>query len=84
MHLDSRLLILHGINSRNSLHIEYLKLLYTIRCGDTGHIARECPDEAGDEERSCYNCHETGHISRDCPEEKRQPRGERRSQECYK
>ena len=54
------------------------------RCGESGHLARDClDDEPREDKRSCYNCGEVGHLSRDCPDERR---SERRSQskECYK
>ena len=43
-------------------------------CGETGHMARDCPSSAssggggGRSDRSCYNCGQSGHLSRDCPE----------------
>ena len=50
-------------------------------CGQTGHMARDCPSGGGGGgrfgggggggggggDRSCYNCGEAGHIARDCP-----------------
>ncbi|KAG0576418.1 hypothetical protein KC19_5G078000 [Ceratodon purpureus] len=46
-------------------------------CGEGGHIARDCPNEAtgnarqgggggGGGNRNCYNCGEAGHLARDC------------------
>ncbi|KAG0576587.1 hypothetical protein KC19_5G091800 [Ceratodon purpureus] len=48
-------------------------------CGEGGHIARDCPNEAtgnarqvggggggGGGNRNCYNCGEPGHLARDC------------------
>ena len=46
-------------------------------CGEGGHIARDCPNEAsgnarqgggggGGGNRTCYNCGEPGHLARDC------------------
>ena len=53
------------------------------RCGETGHISRDCP-EAGSKGRGgggggggggaargpmkCYECGEEGHMARDCPD----------------
>eukprot|EP01018_Ginkgo_biloba_P034651 Gb_18506 [translate_table: standard] len=44
-------------------------------CGDTNHLARDCPQERmmGSGGRgmggggACYNCGESGHFARDCP-----------------
>lgn len=39
------------------------------KCGEEGHMARECPTGGGGGgSRSCYKCGKEGHISRDCPE----------------
>jgi cold shock CspA family protein len=43
-------------------------------CGEGGHIARDCQNEAsanarpaaGGGNRTCYNCGEAGHLARDC------------------
>jgi cold shock CspA family protein len=48
-------------------------------CGEGGHIARDCPNEASGNarpgggggggaggNRNCYNCGEPGHLARDC------------------
>ncbi|TKY75482.1 Cold shock domain-containing protein 4 [Spatholobus suberectus] len=48
------------------------------KCGETGHIARDCSQGGGGGGRyggggggggggSCYNCGESGHFARDCP-----------------
>ncbi|KAI8393265.1 uncharacterized protein BYT42DRAFT_410 [Radiomyces spectabilis] len=43
-------------------------------CGESGHIARECPTPKGRGERAmrfeenrCFECGQTGHLARDCP-----------------
>ncbi|KAK9829169.1 hypothetical protein WJX72_004284 [[Myrmecia] bisecta] len=36
------------------------------RCGQTGHMAKDCPNAGQD---TCYRCGRPGHISRDCPNE---------------
>ncbi|KAG0170757.1 serine arginine-rich splicing factor [Apophysomyces sp. BC1034] len=43
-------------------------------CGESGHIARECPTPKGRGERAmrfeenrCFECGEAGHLARDCP-----------------
>lgn len=59
-------------------------------CGKSGHIARDCPDSASDDDRKCYSCGETGHISRDCKARDSRGRGggggggNMRDVECYK
>lgn len=35
-------------------------------CGNSGHIARECPDPQ--REVTCFKCKKGGHISRNCPD----------------
>ena len=40
-------------------------------CGESGHLARECPTNSGNSGSSggaCYNCGKTGHLARNCPE----------------
>ncbi|RDX58503.1 Cold shock domain-containing protein 4, partial [Mucuna pruriens] len=41
------------------------------KCGETGHIARDCSQGGGGGGRygggCCYNCGESGHFARDCP-----------------
>ncbi|CAO1942620.1 unnamed protein product [Urochloa humidicola] len=41
------------------------------RCGDEGHIARDCTQDGGSDGYSCdgrcFSCGEDGHISRNCP-----------------
>ena len=40
-------------------------------CGETGHLARDCPKRDEEHHESvCYNCGKPGHIAADCPEEK--------------
>ena len=40
-------------------------------CGGFGHVARDCPNQNGDNTESvCYNCGKPGHIAADCPEER--------------
>lgn len=36
------------------------------RCGEEGHISRDCPLGGG---RLCFKCGEEGHIARDCQNE---------------
>mmetsp|Transcript_6410 Transcript_6410/g.16410 ORF Transcript_6410/g.16410 Transcript_6410/m.16410 type:complete len:244 (+) Transcript_6410:92-823(+) len=38
-------------------------------CGETGHIARDCANEAP----TCYGCGQVGHVSRDCPNQVADP-----------
>ena len=67
-------------------------LMFLYRCGEKGHIVRDCPEEVK-EDRKCYNCGDIGHLSRDCPDDRkssnssrevraREPRS--RVQECYR
>ena len=38
------------------------------KCGQEGHISRECPTGGGSSgSRACYKCGQDGHMSRDCP-----------------
>ncbi|KAK1409632.1 hypothetical protein QVD17_36161 [Tagetes erecta] len=39
------------------------------KCGETGHMSRECPQGGGGGggSRNCYKCGESGHMSRECP-----------------
>lgn len=39
------------------------------QCGETGHIARNCPSQhdKGTKSLTCYKCGNTGHMSRNCP-----------------
>ncbi|KAL4459203.1 hypothetical protein ABPG75_014068 [Micractinium tetrahymenae] len=40
------------------------------KCGEEGHMARECPNApagGGGARGPCYKCGEGGHIARDCP-----------------
>ena len=44
------------------------------RCGEEGHLARECPNGGGGggggrQERLCFKCNEPGHIANDCDAE---------------
>ncbi|KAL2091550.1 hypothetical protein ACEWY4_013813 [Coilia grayii] len=50
------------------------KDLFCYRCGEPGHVARDCERT----EDACYNCGRSGHISRDCKEPKKE-----REQCCY-
>eukprot|EP00656_Telonema_subtile_P016921 TRINITY_DN18977_c0_g2_i1.p1 TRINITY_DN18977_c0_g2~~TRINITY_DN18977_c0_g2_i1.p1 ORF type:complete len:256 (+),score=57.64 TRINITY_DN18977_c0_g2_i1:1-768(+) len=47
-------------------------------CGEQGHLARNCPDNAASAEVECYSCSGFGHISRDCPQGRRDTRAPRR------
>jgi len=60
------------------------------RCGEFGHVSRDCPQDREDEyDRSpsfipyqqirCYACSGYGHIARDCPNEPSNSRGGYRS-----
>lgn len=65
---------------------EYVtKFSLTHRCGEKGHLARECPDDVQDD-RKCYNCGEVGHLSRDCTNERSYGSSYSRQDErkCYK
>nr|BAF44661.1 RNA helicase [Neobenedenia girellae] len=35
------------------------------KCGETGHIGRDCPTVGDD--RACNFCQETGHLAKECP-----------------
>ena len=38
------------------------------KCGEEGHMSRECPSGGGDSgPKTCRKCNEEGHIGRDCP-----------------
>nr|GEV62812.1 zinc finger, CCHC-type, transcription elongation factor Spt5 [Tanacetum cinerariifolium] len=37
------------------------------KCGESGHMSRECPQGGGGGSRNCYKCGESGHMSRECP-----------------
>ena len=56
-------------------------------CNQTGHLARDCPEERregggrrgfgggrGGGSRACYNCNQEGHMARECPEGDRRDR----------
>lgn len=51
------------------LHVFSQFYLY-FRCGDIGHMARNCPDNRGGGDRNadvkCYKCNEYGHFAREC------------------
>jgi len=38
------------------------------KCGEEGHMARECPIGGGGGGNKCRNCRQEGHIASDCPE----------------
>ncbi|PSR92989.1 Protein RNA-directed DNA methylation like [Actinidia chinensis var. chinensis] len=38
------------------------------KCGETGHMARECPQGGGGGGNACFKCGETGHMARECPQ----------------
>jgi len=56
----------------NSKEIDHSKST-CYKCGELGHMSRECPTGGGDK---CFNCKEEGHKSRDCPQPQK-PRGGR-------
>jgi len=41
------------------------------KCGEEGHLAKDCPTGGGDKRKSnvgpCFKCGEEGHMSRECP-----------------
>ena len=51
-------------------------LFHSISCKQTGHLARECPNDSGEKrpprrgnaDKTCYKCNQGGHIARDCNE----------------
>ncbi|XP_017218344.2 protein RNA-directed DNA methylation 3 isoform X2 [Daucus carota subsp. sativus] len=49
------------------------------KCGESGHMARECPQGGSRGGNACYKCGESGHISRECPQG-----GSRGGSACYK
>lgn len=41
------------------------------KCGETGHMSRECPKGGGGVgggDKNCFKCGESGHMSRECPQ----------------
>jgi cellular nucleic acid-binding protein len=38
------------------------------KCGETGHIKRDCPQGGGGDDRACYGCGVVGHTKRECPQ----------------
>ncbi|ODM98100.1 ATP-dependent RNA helicase glh-1, partial [Orchesella cincta] len=41
------------------------------RCGEQGHMSRDCPSGGGGGgggERTCHSCGQVGHMSRECPQ----------------
>ena len=50
------------------------------KCGQEGHMSRDCPQSGGGGRpagNGCFNCGEEGHMSRDCPKPKK-------GSECFK
>lgn len=54
--------------------------VFLFRCGDSGHLARNCPQGGGSSsggggggggggfsQMRCYNCNEVGHTAQRCP-----------------
>jgi hypothetical protein len=37
------------------------------KCGEEGHMSRDCPKAGSGGSRACFKCGEEGHMSRDCP-----------------
>ena len=38
------------------------------KCGEDGHMSRECPSGGGGGGGACHKCGEEGHMSRECPQ----------------
>lgn len=36
------------------------------KCGEDGHMARECPNPSTTNDRNCFKCGQSGHMSREC------------------
>ncbi|KAL8121354.1 uncharacterized protein LOC141659037 isoform X2 [Apium graveolens] len=49
------------------------------KCGESGHMARECPQGGSRGGSACYKCGEMGHMARECPQG-----GSRGGNACYK
>ena len=41
------------------------------KCGQSGHMARDCPNSSDEESMAgvqCYKCGQDGHFAKDCPD----------------